>query len=241
MAVAEHSGLSKICTVCGVDKAATVENFSRNKGGLFGLRAQCRPCRNMRILELIARPETRARRQAANAEYVASGRRAAQQRAWRRANPKSALESKRKWQAANVEAIRAREQRWRDENRERVRVKQRRQDAKSRLSPALVLKKRIRSRLREMLAGRLSASTEALLGYTKERLADHIERQFTRGMTWERLLAGEIHIDHIVPVSAFSITEEGSPDFLACWALSNLRPMWAKDNLRKQAKVTTLL
>lgn len=60
-------------------------------------------------------------------------------------------------------------------------------------------------------------------------------------MTWDKVFGGEIHIDHIVPVSAFSIRDAGDPDFAACWALSNLRPMWAKDNRRKGAKVLSLL
>jgi hypothetical protein len=60
-------------------------------------------------------------------------------------------------------------------------------------------------------------------------------------MTWERFLAGEIEIDHIIPVTAFSIKSYDDPDIRVCYGLANLRPMWAKDNRRKGAKRLTLL
>lgn len=77
------------------------------------------------------------------------------------------------------------------------------------------------------------------LGYTPEQLRAHIERQFTRGMGWSN--KGEWHIDHIVPVSSFTITSIESPDFIACFGLQNLRPVWAKENLRKSDRMEFLL
>lgn len=77
------------------------------------------------------------------------------------------------------------------------------------------------------------------LGYTATDLRLHIEKQFGRGMTWERFAAGEIDIDHIIPVSSFDLTEES--EVKAAWALSNLRPMWSKDNRAKWATRTHLL
>ena len=61
---------------------------------------------------------------------------------------------------------------------------------------------------------------------------DHLERQFLRGMTWDNY--GEWHIDHIVPVTAFDLTND--EDLIACFALTNLRPLWAKDNRKKLAQ-----
>jgi hypothetical protein len=78
-----------------------------------------------------------------------------------------------------------------------------------------------------------------VLGYTADELKVHIERQFAKGMDWHAVLAGKIHIDHIVPVSAFDIDSED--EVRACYALSNLRPLWAKDNVRKHARRDVLL
>lgn len=75
--------------------------------------------------------------------------------------------------------------------------------------------------------------------YTLDELMRHLERQFLPGMTWEN--RGEWHIDHIVPLSSFEFTSPADPEFRAAWALTNLRPLWAKDNIRKNAKRTHLI
>lgn len=79
----------------------------------------------------------------------------------------------------------------------------------------------------------------AILGYTRDELVAHLERQFTKGMSWNNM--GEWHIDHIVPLSSFSIETPDSPDFARAWALTNLRPMWGIANMSKGGKVLTLL
>lgn len=80
---------------------------------------------------------------------------------------------------------------------------------------------------------------ETLVGYTLDDLKRHIERQFSKGMTWENY--GAWHIDHVMPVSAFRITGPDCAELRACWRLSNLRPLWGKENISKGAKVLTLL
>jgi hypothetical protein len=79
------------------------------------------------------------------------------------------------------------------------------------------------------------------LGYGPEELRKHLEKQFAKGMTWGRFLSGDIHIDHIVPVRDFSFTSPSDPDFRACWALTNLRPLWAEENRAKRANRTHLI
>lgn len=73
------------------------------------------------------------------------------------------------------------------------------------------------------------------LPYGAEELAAHIERQFAPGMGWHN--TSEWHVDHIRPVSSFRFTSQIDPDFQACWALSNLQPLWAVDNMRKHARM----
>jgi len=87
--------------------------------------------------------------------------------------------------------------------------------------------------------GYQSSVVKNATGFSINQLKRHLERQFTKGMTWEVFNTGAIHIDHIIPISNFDLS---NPDEVkACWELSNLRPMWAKDNIRKSAKVLTLL
>ena len=66
-----------------------------------------------------------------------------------------------------------------------------------------------------------------LLGYSASDLKTHIESLFTEGMSWDN--HGEWHIDHIRPVLSFD--KDTHPSVVN--ALSNLQPLWAKDNRNK--------
>ena len=54
-------------------------------------------------------------------------------------------------------------------------------------------------------------------------------------MNWQN--HGAWHIDYILPVSSFSFTKPEDKDFLKCWALDNLQPLWAADNIRKRDRL----
>jgi hypothetical protein len=73
-----------------------------------------------------------------------------------------------------------------------------------------------------------------ILGYSKEELKNHLEKKFTKDMTWEAFRNGEIHIDHIKPQSLFNLKDIN--DIKECWSLNNLQPLWAKDNIAKSNK-----
>lgn len=74
-----------------------------------------------------------------------------------------------------------------------------------------------------------------ILGCTWAEFQLHIERQFQPGMTW--LNRGEWHIDHIIPL-ATAQTEE---DVIRLNHHTNLRPLWAKDNLQKSDKLDYII
>lgn len=80
--------------------------------------------------------------------------------------------------------------------------------------------------------GTSASSIEAFLGYSAADLRDHLSRLFDETMTWDAFMRGEIHIDHVRPVSSFDLTQDS--EIKACWSLSNLQPLWAADNLRKR-------
>lgn len=87
--------------------------------------------------------------------------------------------------------------------------------------------------------GGSSNKVESTLGYSISDLKAHIEKQFTKGMSWDAFKDGQIHIDHIVPQACFDLTDHG--EWMECWSLSNLRPCWAGENLSKSAKRLHLL
>lgn len=80
--------------------------------------------------------------------------------------------------------------------------------------------------------GKERVSWTRLAGFSLADLARHIERQFSPGMTWQNI--GQWHIDHIRPLSQFKFTSFRDGDFKVAWALANLRPLWAAENLEKR-------
>jgi hypothetical protein len=66
-----------------------------------------------------------------------------------------------------------------------------------------------------------------MVPYSLEELRSHLESKFTKGMTWENYGINGWHIDHIIPQSFFKYKSYEDEAFKACWALSNLQPLWA--------------
>lgn len=187
----------------------------------------------------------------------------------RAADPEKFKERNRAWSAANKDKVREKTRRWMETNAERKRetnrawklrnadkAKQQNRDwwatnkkraceytAQRRSTPRGAIEASIRSGIYSRLsreAGRKGkAKTFDLLGYSVEELVAHLERQFLKGMSWGNY--GEWHVDHIVPVSSFNYETFQDSEFRACWAITNLRPMWGKDNYAKGAKRLTLL
>lgn len=75
--------------------------------------------------------------------------------------------------------------------------------------------------------------THILLGYTKEELVIHLNKLMVDGMSWRNY--GEWHIDHIIPVRWFIRAGVNDPKVIN--KLSNLRPLWAIDNLKRNRKL----
>ena len=99
------------------------------------------------------------------------------------------------------------------------------------------MRRRVRNALRNNLHGTASrkTSTTDLLGCTIQEFKVYFRSLFTRGMSWKKYLSAEIHIDHVRPCSSFDLRKE--TEQRKCFHYSNLQPMWAKDNIRKGAKI----
>lgn len=54
-----------------------------------------------------------------------------------------------------------------------------------------------------------------------------------------KTMAGEIHIDHVRPLASFDL--EDPDQVLEVWALPNLQPLWAADNLAKGSRLQKLI
>lgn len=233
----------KACTACHVAKPATPDNFHAYKRAPDGRRSVCRVCRaadhaahrDERLTKRRVHYEANKDRLLATvkAAYHADPekhRLAALER--HRRNRDARLIQMKEYRAANLDELNAR-------RRPRARAA-----FHERYGTDLefTLKHRLRALLRVTLSrGREGRRMQELLGYTVAELRAHLERQFTQGMDWQRFMAGEIHIDHILPVASFKVTGMDCPEFKACWSLANLQPMWAAENCSKQHRVTTLV
>ena len=90
---------------------------------------------------------------------------------------------------------------------------------------------------------KMGKSVLEFLPYSFEQLKQHLESLFEPWMTWSNW--GKYNpatwndndqsnwtwqIDHIIPHSTFQYTSMDDENFQKCWALSNLRPLSAKQN-----------
>lgn len=201
---------------------------------------QCKECMKRRYRERYhSNPEFRRRKRANEAAI-----RAADPNRRKRRSRTLAAENERRKERRKTDAEYAARQRelanaWQKRNRDRVAAYRRRSWAKA--SPALRIRVAINWRVIQSLRGngKGGKSLVEALGYTIPELRAHLERQFQKGMSWAN--HGEWHIDHIRPVASFSFSSVDDPEFRECWAMSNLRPLWARDNLSKHAKRTHLI
>ena len=72
--------------------------------------------------------------------------------------------------------------------------------------------------------------TFELLGYTPKELIEHITSKLKPGMTWGNYGLNGWHIDHVKAMAEF---ESWDPKIVN--ALSNLQPLWSRENISKGA------
>lgn len=86
------------------------------------------------------------------------------------------------------------------------------------------------------VSGRVkSLHTEELIGCSMEYLRQHLEGQFTEGMAWDNYGKSGWHVDHIIPLSYFDLMDPEQQK--RAWHYTNLQPLWAVDNLKKNNKI----
>lgn len=187
---------------------------------------KCAECRRLKS----------ARERASNPKYFSDYR-----KTYALINRERHIEYSSEWRKSNPDRCAAYKASWKSKNREQMRLyftKYFRERYSA--DPAFRCIQRIRSRyqgaLRRARLGK-DVSLQSSLGYSGYELMVHIERQFVGGMSWDN--RSKWHIDHIVPIS--QLLAEGVTDPAVINCLSNLRPVWAKENLQKGAKQTSLL
>lgn len=230
---------ARTCTKCGQVKEAA--EFYKDARRASGLRASCKVCCLAQCRQNFERTK--------EARVVSIN-------AWKAANKPRIAENARNRYAADPEKQRARAAAYNANNRDERRAATKKYwESLSKSEKSLILSKkyqkakdRVSFRLRDsvsrsvrrcLVSGKGGKSIATLLDFSIQDLKTHLERQFLRGMSWSNY--GDWHIDHIVPLSSFTITGPDDPELRRAWALPNLRPLWAKDNQAKHAEIQHLL
>jgi hypothetical protein len=107
------------------------------------------------------------------------------------------------------------------------------------IDPGFRVKCNLRNRLKDLMRTTKkggSHNVSALIGCSTKQLAKHLESQFARGMSWDNYGIDGWHVDHILPCASFN---HNDPRQVAqCWHWTNLRPLWAKENMNKSDEIT---
>jgi hypothetical protein len=157
---------------------------------------------------------------------------------WRKNNPLEAFKTVRRWRESHREKLNGTIYIWRKNNPEKHSAIMKRSYEKRKVTQRGQLNIRMSCSIRQALKGRKShTGWEKLVGYNVDQLKNHIESLFTKGMTWELFMDGEIHIDHKIPKAAFRYDSPDDLEFKKCWCLENLQPLWKKDNQKKHTKI----
>ena len=98
------------------------------------------------------------------------------------------------------------------------------------------LKKSLRSRIRLAVKNnQKKGSAVKDLGCSIQEFKLYIESKFKTGMTWENWGQYGWHIDHIIPLASFDLSDRDQ--FLKACNYKNLQPLWASENLNKKNKI----
>ena len=194
----------KKCNKCFIEKP--ISDFYLSKNGLFGVRGKCKDCEKNYGKEY-------------GKKYYKEHR-------------KERLIYRKEYYTNNLERIKKADKLYRKNNPEKVKEKYRKAEQNRKPNLIRKLNKRMSRLIRYYLKeGKGGKTIDSVLGYTIYDLRAHLEKLFKPGMTWENM--EKRHIDHIIPVSWWKFETYNDREFKQCWALCNLQPLWAFDNISK--------
>lgn len=224
----------KVCYKCNVEKMFP-DDFTKGKNF-------CKECRNK---------ELKAKRVLNKKPKVSKEHKLQKIREWQKNNPEKRKayvskyhethkEQEKLYYLNNKEQIISRVQKWTLNNRDLVNktTKIRRQN------PLIKLRHQVSVLIRYYLNGVKGGTLLNYLSYTIKDLKQHLEAQFEPWMTWQNwgtynpktwndndISTWTWQLDHIIPQSNLPYTSMEDENFKKCWALENLRPYSAKQNI----------
>lgn len=205
----------KQCTKCKEIKEN--DAFTKDRNLKSGLSSWCKKCKNKVV------------------------------RAWKKANPEKMKLLTLEWRKNNPEKSKAIYVRYRKTEKRRLVARDwarknrasglkrfvDRYNTDPQFNIAIKFRRRVYMAVRNQFTVKAKKTIE-LLGTTYPEFKDYIEGKFTEGMSWGKVLSGEIHLDHIKPVSLFNLKNVRQQK--EAFNYKNMQPLWAHDNLKKHNK-----
>jgi len=215
-----HSiGIEKRCPKCKEVKLNSYFYIASERKD--GLRGWCKMCQKEKAHD--AYPKTHERQMML-------------MRKWRLNNQERYKERSHEYYSQNKEKCFEATYLWRRKNPQKVKEINNRKNAKRSSTPMGRINNAIRSTISRALKGnKRGRKWMVLTGYNLKQLKEHLENQFTDGMSWDNY--GKWHIDHKIPITAFNFENPEDIDFKRCWSLKNLQPLWAVENISKHNKI----
>ena len=210
----------KICTKCREELPATDEFFYKRSSGKFGLHAHCKKCFSRRCKRYYRVNEEHIKAQVKKYRATPAGK-------------ESKRKCAKKYKRSDVG--KAANKRWKKSEKGRISARK------------SAIKIYYKNQLTSVISSHLYQSLKEnkghrhcfdLLPYTLKELKAHIENLWLTGMTWGNYGRGGWHLDHVKPKAAFDkdkLQDINSKEFIECWAIENLQPLWQQDNLSKAA------
>jgi hypothetical protein len=228
---------TKVCSKCEEEK--NVCEFGKLKTSKDGYRHFCKECRK-KIEKKYSIEDARKRRKKwrdnnkdkIKSHYIEKKQeRLDYNKKYVEENREKVLEKKRKYYYENREERLLKNKIYRSNNKDKRNIHEKN---KKKNFPIYSLIVGMRSRIWKyttLLNITKKNRTFEIVGCTPQQLKEHLESQFTGGMTWEN--RSEWHIDHIIPLSSAKTEEE----LYKLCHYTNLQPLWAEENLKKSNKI----
>lgn len=227
---------TKQCSRCGLPKPVT--EFHKRADRPIGIQSHCKSCQTNRKQGYLVTPTGKAKEMAHNKSYYWSNRDKAlrENAAWCKIHKNERQLWHRHYAQVNAVRMRIVRQKRDKQHPETARDYQRNRyqtDLKYRLN--CLMSSGVRRSLGAMKNG---YHWESLVDYTLDELIRHLKSTLPDEFTWDDYINGAtLHIDHIVPMSAFNFETANDTDFKRCWSLDNLRLIPAETNRAKGARL----
>jgi len=146
-------------------------------------------------------------------------------------NKDAIAEKQRQYQLKNRDRININRRIYKLKNREQI---NKQQTERKKTNPLFKLSCNIRNLIYQSIKNqgcKKNTKTANILGCDFETFKAHLEKQFTKGMSWDN--QGEWHLDHIYPVSL----ARDEAHLIELNHYTNFQPLWAFDNISKGNKI----